>query len=80
MIFAIAFGVLALAFWGLSIYGRDLYAIKDGAALGGIVGQAQMHNLGVKPIKSQCAKTSSQSNSSLMISESCLEPFRLSRG
>ena len=59
MIFAIAFGVLALAFWGLSIYEhrrggqtdsneRDLYAIKDGAAFGGIVGQAQMHNLGVK--------------------------------
>ena len=59
MIFAIAFGVLGLAFWGLSIYERrrggktdstesDLYAMKDGAAFGGIVGQAQMHNLGIK--------------------------------
>lgn len=59
MIFAIAFGVLALAIWGLSIYERrrggqtnstesDLYAMKDGAAFGAIVGQAQMHKLGVK--------------------------------
>ena len=58
MIFAIAFGVLGLAFWGLNLVERrrggttdsterDLYAMKDGAAFGGIVGQARMHKLGV---------------------------------
>lgn len=59
MIFAIAFGLLALAFLGLNLYERrrggetdsterDLYAMKDGAAFGGIVGQMQMHKLGVE--------------------------------
>ena len=49
MIFAIAFGVLALAFWGLNLYERrrggqtdsterDLYAMRDGAAFGSVVG------------------------------------------
>ena len=58
MIFAIAFGVLALAFVGLNLYERrrggktesterDLYAMRDGAAFGSVVGQAQMHKLGV---------------------------------
>jgi hypothetical protein len=58
MIFAIAFGVLGLAFVGLNLYERrrggttssterDLYAMKDGAAFGNVIGQAQMHKLGV---------------------------------
>lgn len=59
MIFVIAFGVLALAFIGLNLYERkrggktdsterDLYAMKDGAAFGSVVGQAQMHKLGIE--------------------------------
>jgi hypothetical protein len=59
MIFVIAFGVLALAFVGLSWYERhknlktksnesDTYAMANGAAFGGLVGQAQMAKLGVK--------------------------------
>ena len=58
MIFAVAFGLLALAFLALNLYERrrggktdyterDLYAMKDGAAFGNIVGQAQMHKLGI---------------------------------
>ena len=58
MIFAVAFGLLALAFLALNLYERkrggktdsterDLYAMKDGAAFGSVVGQAQMSKLGI---------------------------------
>ncbi len=59
MLFVIAFAVLLCAFAALSWYEKrqklqhqtteqDLYAIKDGAAFGNAIGQAQMAKMGIE--------------------------------